>query len=237
MADACRRSAVRLMEGFFQRFNPQIQQVKKLIDTGRIGAVTRLSAMHSTTMPAATDIRLNPEAGGGILGDMGCCCINTARYLFDAEPLRVGATLEFADSGVEDRVVATLLFPGGRVPQFESSYRLEPGTYIQSCELYGQRGHIYVPMGYAQVQTYRQGTIMGLAFYVGDDAAIGQKLEKIECPPAHQWQLGLEYFADRILQDEPIDLPAENGLANMRVIDAVFQSAREGRFVPVESGN
>ena len=149
MADACHYHNVQLMEGFFQRFHPQTQHVKRLLDEGRIGEVTRLSAMHSTTMPAATGIRLNSETGGGILGDMGCYCINTARYLFDAEPVRAGATLEFADSGVEDRAVVTLLFPGERVAQFECSYRLKPGIYIQSYQLFGERGHIYVPMGYA----------------------------------------------------------------------------------------
>lgn len=235
MVEACQRHGVLLMEGFCQRFNPQIQQVKEMIDANRIGALTRLSAMHSTTMPAANNIRLNQELGGGVLGDMGCYCINTARYLFDAEPLQVGATLEFTDSGVEDRAVVTLLFSEGRVAQFESSYCLELGTYLQSYELFGQRGHIYVPMGFSQIQTYREGTIMSSAFYLGNDAATESELHKITCPPVHQWQLELEYFADRILLDEPLGPPAENGLANMRVIDAIFRSAREGQFVEVGS--
>ena len=235
MVQACRAQNVQLMVGYAYRFHPQSQRVKELIDEGRIGAVTRMSAMHSTTMPAATDIRLNPETGGGILGDMGCYCINAARFLFDAEPTSVGAILQFADSGVEDRADVTLRFPGDRVAQFECSYRLEPGTYIQSYELFGTRGHIYVPMGYAQVETYREGKVQGSTFYVGNDAAVGSKLEKIECSPVHQWEQMLAYFAERILKDEPVRLPAETGLANMRVIDAVFRSSREERFVTVES--
>ncbi|MCH2130912.1 MAG: Gfo/Idh/MocA family oxidoreductase [Pirellulaceae bacterium] len=186
-------------------------------------------------MPTANNIRLNQELGGGVLGDMGCYCINTARYLFDAEPLQVSATLDFTDSGVEDRAVVTLLFSEGRVAQFESSYCLEPGTYLQSYELFGQRGHIYGPMGFSRIQTYREGTIMSSAFYLANDAATESELHKITCPPVHQWQLELEYFADRILLDEPLGPPAENGLANMRVIDAIFRSAREGQFVEVGS--
>ena len=42
----------------------------------------------------------------------------------------------------------------------------------------------------------------------------------------------LEFFADRALTERPIELPGENGVANMRAIDAVVQSARTG--VPIE---
>ena len=48
----------------------------------------------------------------------------------------------------------------------------------------------------------------------------------------HQWQLELEFFADRVLTARPIELPGENGVANMKAIDAVVQSARTG--LPVD---
>ena len=233
MVDACREHNVQLMEAVFYRFHPQAQAIKKLVDEGRIGELTHMSAMHSNTMPATTNIRLDPLLGGGIMGDTGCYCINAARFYFDAEPMHASAIVETADSGVDERVVGTLLFPKGRVAQFECSYRLEPGVYIQSYELFGKRGHIHVPMGYAQVETYREGTVIGSTYTVGDNAAIKPQTETIQCSPVHQWQLGLEYFADRILNGEPIGPPAENGLANVRAIDAVFQSAREGRTVAV----
>jgi xylose dehydrogenase (NAD/NADP) len=231
MVNACRAHNVQLMVGYAYRFHPQTLRVKELIDAGRIGTVTRMTSVHSTTMPAATDIRLNPEMGGGILGDMGCYCINGARFLFDAEPTKVLAILHFADSGVEDRAIVILQFPEDRVAQFESSYHLEPGTYMGSYELFGTRGHIHVPMGYSQVETYREGKVIGSTFYVGNDAAIGPESEKIECPPVHQWEQEVAYFAERILSGQPIGPPAEYGSGNMRVMDAIFQSAREDRFV------
>ncbi len=235
MVAACRSHDVALMEGFAYRHNPQIVGIKQLIDDDRIGNVTRISAMHSTTMPDPTNIRLNPDLGGGIMGDMGCYCVNTARFLFDAEPTEVSAIAEYSNSGVEERVNATLQFPQGKVLQFECSYHLEPGTYIQGYQVFGSHGHIDVPTGYAQVETYREGTIIESRISVGTDAAIGPESATITFAPVHQWQLALEYFAERILQGEPIAPPAENGLANVRAIDAVLQSAREGRTVTVDS--
>ncbi|MDA4113118.1 MAG: hypothetical protein OK474_03640 [Thaumarchaeota archaeon] len=43
----------------------------------------------------------------------------------------------------------------------------------------------------------------------------------------HQWQLEAEHFADRVLKSESIQYPAENGLGNAKVIDAIYRSARE----------
>ena len=48
-----------------------------------------------------------------------------------------------------------------------------------------------------------------------------------EAPGVHQWELTLEYFAERVLREEAIAFPAENGLANMRVMDAIYRSGRE----------
>lgn len=53
----------------------------------------------------------------------------------------------------------------------------------------------------------------------------------------HQWRRAVEFFSDDILQDRPLSFPADNGLANMRVIDAIFQSAHLGAPVSVSAEN
>jgi hypothetical protein len=57
--------------------------------------------------------------------------------------------------------------------------------------------------------------------------------EKFEMAPAHQWQLSAEYFAERILRGGRIEFPAENGLANLKVLDAIRRSVRAGNVVTV----
>ena len=234
VAAACRDYGVTLMEAFANRFHPQTLLVKQLIDGGRIGDVMRITAVHSSGRPPAGDTRLSRELCGGVLMDKGCYCVNIARLLFGSEPVTVFATADFGKtSGVDERLTATLEFTGVGVAQFESSFGLSGNAYQQSYTVFGEKGHIYVPHGISQIETYRQGTLVDRAFYVGDDAAVGPSSERVVSAAAHQWQLEAEYFAERVLAGEAIGHPHEDGVANMRVMDAIYSSAREGRRVRV----
>ena len=235
MAAACKSNGVTLMEAFSQTFRPQDRLIKRLIEEGRIGKLMRMNAIHSGGYPAEGNVRLDASLAGGALMDKGCYCINTARFLFGQEPASVYATAEFGPTGVDERLSATMQFPSGGIANFETSFRLAEGTvYSQGCELFGDRGRIWVPFGFSSVATYRFGTIVDTAIYVSTDNLENPKTEKIDCPGVHQWQLQVEYFAVRVLSGQPLEFPAEDGVANMRVIDAVYASARQGRVVEVE---
>jgi predicted dehydrogenase len=228
MVDACRRQGVIVMEAFPHRFQPQNRLVKELIDEGRIGRVLWMTAVHSGERPAPGDPRLSGELCNTVLMEKGCYCVNTARFIFDLEPVSVYATAEFGEEGgADERVTATLNFPGGGVAQFDCNFRLIEDTYYQSYEVFGERGRIYVPKGLTQLETYRQGKIVDASLYVSDNSGT----ERIDIAGVHQWQLEAEYFSGRVLKGEDIEYPHENGLANMRVIDAIYASAREGRVV------
>lgn len=77
------------------------------------------------------------------------------------------------------------------------------------------------------METYRQGKIVDTEFFLTDNTGT----EKIVIKGSHQWRLEAEYFADRILKGEGIDVPAENGVANLRVMDAVCRSTRCGQTI------
>ena len=232
MLKACSQSGVILMEAFAHRFHPQNLRVKELIDEGRIGRLLHFTAFHSSGRPPAGDIRLNRDLAGGVLMDKGCYCLNTARFVFGSEPVSVYATAEFGqESGVDERVTATLEFPEGKVAHFECSFSLKEGSYRQGYEVFGTDGHIQVPQGFSQIETFRRGTLVDTRFFVNNNAAIGAEQETFACPGAHAWRLEAEYFADRVLRGERITFPAEDGLANMRAIDAIYKSARERAIV------
>ena len=230
MVRACREHGVMLMEGFVQRFQPQNSLVKKLIDEGRIGRVLWMTAIFSSSRPAPNDIRLSRALCGGILMDKGSYCVNTARFLLESEPTSVHARAEFGEeTGVDERMTATLVFPGSQVVQFDCSFRLSADTWQQGYEVYGESGRIRVPTGFTQVELYHHGEILDVSFYVTDSS--GE--EEITCRGTHQYQLEAEHFADRVLHGKDIEWPSESGLANMKVIDAIYASARKGRAVPL----
>ena len=234
MAAACRTSGVTLMEAFAHTFHPHNRMAKRLIEEGRIGKLQRIAAVHSGARPPDDDVRLSAELAGGALMDKGCYCVNTARYLFGVEPLSAYATAEFGDvSRVDERLVANLNFPGGGVAHFETSLAMaENRFYSQGCEIFGDRGRIYLPFAYSQVATYRFGTEVETAIHIHEDDIEEPTEEKVTFDGVHQWQLQVEYFAERVLAGLPLEFPAEDGVANMRVIDAIYASARRG--VPVD---
>ena len=236
MVDACRSHGVQLMEYFTPRFHPQNQQVKKLLDEGRIGKPMRLTITHSTAMPPADDIRLNKQLCGGVLGDMGCYCVNMARYLFAAEPISIYATAQFGkENGIDERISATLFFSDNRVAHIESSYHLDPGHYMQGYELFGSKGRIYVSNPIVHLPTYREQKLVDASIVVNQDVTPKPTKQHIDIPGAHQWQLTTDYFADHVLNGTELQWPGENGLANMKVLDAILQSARESRPVTLAS--
>ena len=224
MVQACKSNGVLLMEAFAHRFHPQNLLVKELIKQGQIGKVVRITSVHNSGPPEAGNIRLNKQLAGGALGDKGCYCINTARFILECEPVSVYAQVWYSQSGVDERVVADITFPSDAVLQFETSFCLAPRAYYQGYEVFGQRGRILVPEPFGQLATYRQGKLVETAILVTDEQ---RNLEQIKVKPSHHWQLEVEYFADRILNSQQIDFPAEDGLANMTVMDAVFASSQQ----------
>ena len=222
MVQACENRGVLLMEAFAHRFHPQNVLVKELIKQGRIGKVLRITSVHNSGPPETSNIRLSKGLGGGVLGDKGGYCINTARFILESEPVSVYAKAWYSQSGVDERVVADITFPSDAVLQFETSFCLAPGRLHQRYEVFGERGCIVVPEPFAQLPTYRHGKLVETTVVVTDQQ---NNVERIEIKPSHQWQLEVEYFADRILKSQQIDFPAEDGLANMIVMDAVFASS------------
>jgi xylose dehydrogenase (NAD/NADP) len=231
MIDACRRNDVLLMEAFQYRLHPQNQAVRKLIDDGRIGRVIGLTANFSAGRPPAGNIRVDKALGGGAMGDMGSYCLNIARFFTNGEPTSIFARGDFDKDGLDRRITAEVQFSNGATAFLDTSQWLERGSVCQSCEIFGDRGRVYIPLPFAQRATTERGEIVDASFYVSDDEQMDSKVEEVRVAGVHQWQLEVEYFADRILRSEPIGYPMEDGLAQARGMDAVYTSAIEGRVV------
>ncbi len=237
MSDACRQHGVLLMEAFAQRFHPQYQRVQELIREGRIGRILRITAAMSRSLYPADDIRMNPILGGGALLDLGCYCINTARHLVASEPVSVFATQEIGQSGVDERTTGMLYFPGGEILQFDTNLHLDDKHFEQGCTVCGEKGRIHIPQAFSQVEILRFGRMVEATLSVSNHLIGSYQTETIRTEAVHQWRLEQEFFAGRILTARPIELPGENGVANMRVIDAVVRSARTGITVELYGDN
>ena len=225
MVQVCKENGVLLMEAFAHRFHPQNLLAKSLIGEGRIGKVIGMTSIHSSGMPQKDDIRVSKQLSGGVLMDKGCYCVNTARFIFDSEPISAFANISYGKkSEVDERASAVLGFPNGGQVYFDTSFSLDSESYHQGYEVFGTEGRLLVPFGFAQLQTYRFGQIVDTHIFIQDNNGT----QKIDVSGVHQWQLEAEYFADAILSGDKLNYPAEDGLLNMQVIDAIYRSGDAG---------
>ena len=224
MIDAARRSRAKLMTAYRLHFEDANMETVKLARSGKIGAPRYfVSAFSQQVRPG--DVRLQRSLGGGSLWDMGIYCINAARYLFQAEPEEVAAfTTGGADSDarfreVDEMCAATLRFPGGRLATFTSSFGAADAS---AYRLVGTLGDVLAEPAYEYVGELKLTVTTG-----------GKKKERT-FPPRDQFAPELVYFSDCVLNGEEPEPSGVEGLADVRVIEALYRSAREGR--PIRLG-
>lgn len=215
MNDAARSAGRLLMEAFMYRFHPQHAFVRRLIDDGTAGPVRLFQAHFSYYLEEPNNIRMKPEMGGGGLWDVGCYGIDSARFLFEAEPTACfGTWMIGRDSGVDEFCHFTLQFPGGRVAAVSCAmHMLLENTY----SVKGENGTIRVPRAYLP-DMERPPRVL-----VTTDRGETEH----EVPVTNQYAEEIDAFAAACGGKQ--DARIGGGLENMRILDAVAESCRSGQ--------
>jgi glucose-fructose oxidoreductase len=194
----------------------------ELVQSGRLGEVRIFNSVFTMQVKEG-DIRLNPRAeGGGTLYDIGIYCINAARYLFEAEPLEVTAFSarsgdpRFSAEGVDEMTSAVLRFPGDRLATFTCSFG---ASDVARLQVVGTKGDLVMDPAYeyAEALTHR--------------LTIDGKTRERKFPKRDQFAPELLYFSGCIMTGEEPEPSGREGLADVRIIRALYQSADRGEPV------
>ena len=221
MERAAREAGVLLAEAFKFRHHPVHLAAAELIAAGRIGPVSHVRSTFATNAPPAlrtpgANWRFDARRGGGAVYDLACYCIHHARFALGDEPTRVFASGRPAEgSGVEERVAATMEFPGGRTAQWWVSFGDQPS---QEVEIFGPRGRLRIDRAWNNED---QPTTLEVA--VGDGP-----VESIDVAPVFQFALQLQHLCDCLRTGQPHRIPTADSVAQMRVVDAVRASMCSG---------
>jgi predicted dehydrogenase len=115
MVATAQQTGKQLIEAFHDRHHPVFLYLMDLKAKGRLGKIKSVKAEFSVTIPFdPKSIRHDPAAGGGALMDLGCYPVHWVRSLLGEEPdVVVAATGTRTELGVDERITATLQFPGG----------------------------------------------------------------------------------------------------------------------------
>ncbi|NUQ00852.1 MAG: Gfo/Idh/MocA family oxidoreductase, partial [Armatimonadetes bacterium] len=142
MIAAAERAGVVLMEAFMYRYHPATRRLRELVAEGALGELRLIRSGFCFNVDDPANIRLSAPLAGGATMDVGCYCINLARYLTAEEPVAAYAVGSFGDaSGVDETICATLEFPSGAVAQFECSVKSAGRVF---ANVLGSRGTLEV---------------------------------------------------------------------------------------------
>ena len=170
------------------------------------------------------DIRLNRlDLGGGTLYDIGIYCINAARYLFRDDPIEVFAfsanTGEGRFEDVDEMTSAVLRFPGDRLATFTTSFG---SSDVSAYHVVGTKGHLRVEQAYE--------TSTDMIHHLTLDGTTRKRV----FPKRDQFAPELLYFSECIKNDGDPEPSGLEGLADVRIIRALYDSAGIGKPVKLE---
>ena len=221
MIAACRQARVKLMVAYRLHFETINLAAMELARRGELGDLKFFTSSFSMTVRRG-DIRTKREYGGGTLYDIGVYCINAARNLFRTEPTEVSAVS--INSGlkslaeIDETTAATLRFGDERVATFITSFNAaDVGAY----RIVGTKGQLHADPAYEYAE--------GLEYTMEID---GKKTTK-RAGKRDQFAPELLYFSDCILRDTQPEPSGEEGLQDVRIVEALYDSARKGRPVRI----
>lgn len=221
MIAACKRAGKKLMIGYRCHFEQHNLWCVDQIKAGAVGRLRLITAEHGFDA-APGQWRLDrPLSGGGSLMDIGIYSLNAARYLAGEEPVSLVAT-ESTDrsdprfKNVEDRIDFQLLFPSGAIANCVSSYSSGHNAFRAT----GNKGWV----GMEPATPYQ-----GHRLWQRKD---GKTDEIVLPPPAKlQWVGQLDHLAEAVWGNFEPRASGEEGLRDMRLIEAIYRSAQEGRRI------
>jgi predicted dehydrogenase len=219
LADASKQYPhLKVMEAFMYRFHPQWQRAKQLVTSGEIGDVRTIHSFFSYYLDDPNNIRNIADYGGGGLMDIGCYSISLARFIFDAEPRRVCGLVEYDPQLKTDRLTSGMLDFERGTSTFTCSTQLTP---YQRVNIFGTTGRIEIeiplnapPDRPCKMWVERLGVIEEILLEVCD-----------------QYTIQGDLFSQAVLNDTAVPTPIEDAVENMKVIEAIFQSAKSGTWV------
>lgn len=211
-AEAAADRGLVVLEAFHYRYHPLAHRMREIVASGELGRLHHLETWLCAPIPNKSDIRYQFELAGGAMMDMGSYVVHMARMLGGEEPSVLSAAAKLHGADIDRAMSAELQFPSGHTGSVHCSMWSSSLLHL-AARVVGDQGELRVfnPIGpqYASWLTVRSGGT-----------------RRIEIParrPTYAYQL--DAFCDAVLRGRPALTTAEDAVANMTIIDAVYRAA------------
>jgi predicted dehydrogenase len=210
------RTGVQIGEAFMVRTHPQWLRTRELVRSGAIGELRAINTDFSYFNRDPQNIRNVLEWGGGALMDIGCYPVQISRFLFEREPDRVTGLFDRDPDFRVDRHVSGILDFGSGHSIFRCSTQTAP---FQRVRVFGDAGMIDIEIPF-NAPPDRPTRI----FLQTQDRTTE------EFPVCDQYTIQGDLFSGAVLRVRDVPTPLEDSLANMLVLEALFNSERTGMW-------
>jgi predicted dehydrogenase len=201
------------------QFEPHHLECMRLARSREFGALKVIDAYFGFNIdPTAWRLK-RALAGGGPLMDVGIYALQATRYLTGEEPVWISATTTKGDaarfSEVEESVLWQAKFPGGAISHCGASYNAAPAGYFRALAEHGWFG-------------------LDPAFNYGGIQGMRSDGKAIDLPQTDHFAVEMDDFAQCILEQKPSKVSGEEGLRDVRLMMAIYESARTGKPVDLQ---
>ena len=226
MIDACAKANRKLMIAYRMQYDPYMRALIQLCRGGELGKIKSIIAGFMQSEGDPNQWRLKKAlAGGGALYDIGVYPLSASRSITGEEPIEISACIQTDPNDprfheVEESAYWTLRFPSGIIAALSTSYAARGARF---CNVALEEGNVFFNPAYSYhgnrlfVERRQNDSFGSAAEWKGGDP--------------DQFAMEMDHLAVCIRRDIKPRTPGEEGLADHKVLEAVYQSAESGRVV------
>ncbi len=232
---ACADNRVTLAVGFNWRFQPALQEIRRMLGDGRLGKLLHIEGNFcgpSVYRFPLDHWRLKRDEGpaGGMTG-RGVHVVDAMLYLAgQIDTVFAQSCRRVLDYGIDDTTSMLFRFRNGATGYL--------GTFIATAETW--RMQVFGAKGWAEVGDVEHLSTWQLRVCYVDPANLTAhgKPQPIDFPPISTERAELEHFADAINHKRPLAVAGGDELHGVEVLEAILESAKQNAAVKIrQSGD
>jgi predicted dehydrogenase len=228
MIRAGREANRKLMIAYRAQYEPYNMEAIRMAREGELGKIRLVTSDHGRILdpkvPADQWRMVKALAGGGSLYDIGIYSLQAARYITGEEPVEVTAHITSDTSDprfkeIEDLVAFQLRFPSGTLANLTASYSTSP---VKRIQVFGSKASLVLD----PATEYERHQMMGKT---------EKEERRVQIPEGNQFAAEMDHLSKPVMENREPKTPGEEGLRDICIMQAVYQSAQQGRPVSLET--
>jgi len=217
MIDSCKKNKTKLAIGYRCQHDPNIQAMREVSKSQKLGKVRMVTSAAGYFDARTTHWKQNKKLGGGVMGDMGVYALQGARLATGEEPISVFAQASTTRPDIYKEVEETMMFmldfPSGARAACQTSFGIN-------------MNHLRVDYEKGWLQLEPQSAYNGIKGSVSDGSIIN-------IPIQNQQAKQMDEDCAAILAGKDLMAPGEEGLRDIRVVEAIYKSVASGKTVVI----